>query len=631
MRSWLARNTPREALHPRISYLGDGMRESIDLDGRWKFYPAFDPLEGDLRWMDPEFDPDNPSKLGEEHGAGWRGEFFDDDPWLDIEVPGSWNSQIEDLWSYEGHGYYRRSVRVPSSWRGRRVVFDSEGANYRVELYVNGKFAGDHEGGHMPFSIPIRELLHFGAENVIAVDCDNVPKPDRVPGGQFGWWNHGGLYRDVRLTSTDTVYVDDVKIEQILGGRAVLRLDIDLVSVRTDDVERDLFISLTSPSGAPIPGISSESLLCRPGRKRLKAKITIDDPELWSPESPALYDLRVQLREDGDVIDEWFHRIGLRQVEVKEGELLLNGKPVLIRGLNRHEQYADGVRSRPTHTEEELRRDLELVRGLGANALRCHYPNHRRLYELCDEMGILNMVELPLWQWGSPVVDTDSTVPLERARFMLREMIGIYRNHPSVVFWSVSNENFVLPHSSQREDPEAISLSEEVVKGNVELMELARRLDPSRPVVEVSCMWPRDPAMGEGDLLAINAYVGSPSPPLAGQVHRTYDRIHEKLEELMARHPGKPILVTEFGKWTVRGLGTTYPPGELYQAEKFRTEWEGFIQEPGFVGGFIWCFADYDVHLRYRYTNEYRLGYGVFDLRRRPKAAVDAIREAWKG
>lgn len=610
------------------------MRQSIDLNGSWKFYPAFDPLEGDLRWMDPEFDPEDPHALPEERRAGWTGEFFDDDAWLDIEVPGSWNSEIEDLWSYEGHGYYRRSVRVPSSWRGRRVIFASEGANYRVELYVNGRFAGQHEGGHMPFSIPVGDLLHFGAENVIAVDCDNLPKPDRVPGGQFGWWNHGGLYRDVRLTSTDTVYVEDVRTEQILGDRsAVVRMDIDLVSVRTDSVERDLCISLTSPSGEALPvsgSVSSRRVVCRPGRKRLKAKLTIDDPELWSPESPALYGLHVQLKEDDDVADEWFHRIGLRTIEVRGRELMLNGKPILIKGLNRHEQYADGERSRPTHTEGELRGDLELVRDMGANALRCHYPNHQRLYELCDEMGILNMVELPLWQWGSSVVDTDSTEALGKARDMLGEMIGTYRNHPSVILWSVSNENFVLPHSSQRDDSDAVNLSERVVEGNVELMELARKLDPTRPVLEVSCMWPGDPAMGDGDLLAINAYVGSPSPPLAGQVRRTYARIHDKLEELRAMHPGKPILVTEFGKWTVHGLGTTYPPGEPYQAEKFRAEWEGFTREPGFVGGFIWCFADYDVHMRYRYTNEYRLGYGVFDLKRRPKAAVGAIRDAWK-
>jgi hypothetical protein len=117
---------------------------------------------------------------------------------------------------------------------------------------------------------------------------------------------------------------------------------------------------------------------------------------------------------------------------------------------------------------------------------------------------------------------------------------------------------------------------------------------------------------------------------MAGGVVDMYAKIHEKMDRLRERYPGKPILVTEFGKWTVGGLMTKYPPGELYQAEKFRVEWEGFLNEPGFVGGIIWCFADYDVHRKYRWVNEHRLGYGIFDLKRNPKAVVEAVRELWK-
>ena len=134
------------------------LREEIDLGGSWKFYPAFEPFTGDLRWMDPNFDPDKPDSLPEERRAGWTGAFFDDRGWLEIEVPGSWNASFEDLWSYEGHGWYRRRIAVPAAWSGRRVVFHSDGANYRTELFINGTRAGSHDGGHVPFSIPVDHL-----------------------------------------------------------------------------------------------------------------------------------------------------------------------------------------------------------------------------------------------------------------------------------------------------------------------------------------------------------------------------------------------------------------------------------------------------------------------------------------
>jgi beta-galactosidase/beta-glucuronidase len=608
------------------------LREEIDLGGSWKFYPAFEPFTGDLRWMDPDFDPKKPDSLPEERRAGWTGEFFDDQGWLDIEVPGSWNASFEDLWSYEGHGWYRRRISVPAAWRGRRVVLHSDGANYRTELFVNGRLAGSHDGGHVPFSIPVGHLIEFGRENILAIDCDNSPRPDRVPGGQYGWWNHGGLYRDVRLLSMDPTHIDGVSISHgIEGGVASLEAKVSIDAPGDKRVDGQLAARLAGPGGKeiPLPGDAATVSLFGSGRLEARMDLTIHDPAMWSPESPNLYTISLELRSGGAVLDKMSSRFGLRTVRVEGDRLLLNGEPILIKGLNRHEQYPSGARSTATQTESQLQHDLDRVKNLGANALRCHYPNHPRLYELCDEMGILNIVEMPLWQWGSSLVDTDSPEAIETARGMMKEIIATYRSHPSIIIWSVSNENFTVPHSSQRDDQAAIELSDKVAEGNRELMGLAREMDPTRPVIEVSNHWPEDPAMGSGDILAVNAYTGSPSPPLKSQVGQTYRQIHDKLQALRQRHPGKPILVTEFGKWTVRGLKTDYPPGEAYQAEKLKAEWEGFLGEPAFAGAFIWSFADYDVHGRYRYTHEYRLGYGIYDLKRHPKAAVETIRSMW--
>ena len=509
------------------------MRDELSLNGSWKFFPAFDNFTGDLEWMIPG----DPTRDGK---AGWRGRNFDDCGWLDVQVPGSWNSCIKDLWSYEGHGWYRRRVSVPPDWRGRRVEFFSEGANYQTEVFVNGTSAGTHEGGHVPFSIPVHGLLAYDGEDVIAVDCDNTSRPNRVPGGQFGWWNHGGLYRDVSLRTTDLVYIDNVKTTTSLRGKlARLEIEVEVRSEQADGGSRCLRALLVNPSGDLIYQDEEEILSMPPGACHAHLDIEVDEPDLWSPREPNLYSLSLTLSSGDELTDEWSHRIGLRTIEVRGSSLLLNGEPLLLKGLNRHEEYPHGDLTTATHTEEQLVRDLDLVEDLGANALRCHYPNHRRLYELCDERGIINMVEVPLWQWGSAVVETADPAALETAKGILREMVRTYGNHPCVLIWSVSNEDFVLPRSEDEKD-----MARCVVDGNRELIALSRELDPSRPVVEVSNHWPEDPVLGSTDLLAINVYVGSPSPPLGSRVGEAYAKIHEKMDRLRERHPGKPILVS---------------------------------------------------------------------------------------
>ncbi len=605
----------------------------MSLNGRWKFYPAFDRFSGDLRWMDRDFDPQNPDATPRDREVGWIGEHFDDSNWMDIDVPGSWNSSFEDLWSYEGHGWYRRSVEIPAAWKDKRVEFFSEGANYRTELYVNGQFAGEHDGGYAPFAIPIHHLLRFGERNIIAVVCDNEPKPERVPGGKFAWWNHGGLYRDVSLRATDAVYIDDVTVVTDVESEHVrVRIDAIICSEEAQESERDLNLVLIDPSGDVVslqPEEQSQTVAVSDGQTEVAIEFELEDVLLWSPEDPNLYTLRLTLSDAGRLTDEWSHRIGLRTIKIEGTKLLLNGKPLLIKGLNRHEEYEKGSMSSPTHTEAQLCRDLDLVKWLGGNALRCHYPNHRRLYELCDERGVLNILEVPLWQWGHPIVETGSMEALDTAKKMLAEMIRIYKNHACVFIWSVSNENFVVPRSGEGDNPDAVALAKKVVDGNKELVALAKQLDPTRPVVEVSNHWPEDPVLEVTNLLAVNAYVGYPSPPLGSETPQTYRYICEKLEALRAKLPDRPILIAEFGKWTVRGVMTNYPPGEYFQAEKFRTEWEGLLREPNFVGGLIWCFADYDLHRHYLFAHEYRLGYGVFDIKRRPKAVTQIIRELW--
>lgn len=610
------------------------MRTTLSLNGLWKFFPTLEDLGGNQRWMDGNVDPDAAAKEPEvKLDRGWINVGFDDSGWMDIPVPSSWNAAFEHLFAYEGVGWYRRTIMIPSAWKGQRVEFVSEGANYRVALYVNGKFAGEHEGGYNPFAIPIHPFLKYGAVNTIAVACDNIPKPERCPGRQFGWWNNGGLWRDVYLRATDTVYLDDVTVATTLdGARATVTVRVVVKNENADKAGRALAVDLFDPAGrSASSSLGPQVVIAANGEAEIEVQLAVENPLHWSPDEPNLYTLSVSLsdRASGRVGDTWAHRIGLRTIAVEGTKLLLNGKPLLVKGVNRHEQYEGGTLHTATHSEAQIARDVDLTKWVGANAVRQHYPNHRRLYELCDERGILALVEVPLWQWGRPLVETDHPDALASAKRQLEEIIKAYKNHACVFMWSVSNENLVKPKPNALDDPSAVALARRTADGNKELVAFAKSLDPTRPVVEVSNEWPDDPVHEVTDVSAVNVYVGAPNPPLASNIKQVYPIIHAKLDGLRKQVPNKPILVAEFGKWTIAGLLTPYPPGELYQAAKIKSEWEEFLKEPGFVGGFIWVFSDADVHRRFLWAPEFRVAYGLFDMKRRPKAAAFAVREMW--
>ena len=601
------------------------MRERMSLDGIWKFCPAFQELETNQLFMDPDFNLNDQRKIQRERrDVGWIEPEFDDTGWLDIPVPHTWNKAIPDLWSYEGYGWYRRSVDIPADWEGRRVEFTCDSANYRTVLYVNGERAGVHEGGYTPFSIAIHRFLKFGETNKLAISVDNIPKPERCPGGEFGWWNYGGIYRSTGLLVTDMVCIDEFAVTTEPGeGRALVLVRVKVARERGENSDFKIIASVKDASGEEV--VQSDCMLRLGGDvTEGEAELEVVKPLLWSTEEPNLYDLSLELFEapSGRLRDRMQTRVGIRSIRVEGARLLLNGKPLLVKGVNRHPEYPV---TGHMETEDALKKDLNLIKDLGANAIRCHYPSSPRTYELCDEMGILFLSEIPLYQWGRPEVKADSPKALDAAKAQLTEMIRYLRNHPSVFLWSVSNENMTKPRNDTDRYRE---LTEMTVAGNLELVDLAHRLDPTRPVVEASNCWPGDPVFERTDLCAVNLYV-SASTPHVRTLSELSEKMHEKLEGLRAEWPEKPILITEFGSWAIRGLKTEYFPGETYQAALIRNYWEGLQEEPNFIGGFIWCFQDSDEHRRWEWDYEFRVAYGLFDLDRRPKESVEAVRRMW--
>jgi beta-glucuronidase len=602
------------------------MPASLNLNGLWKFCPAFGYLVGDQRWTDTNYEIAVQNENKPESGAdmGWINPGYDDSGWLNHPVPGDWGTTFEDLWSYEGHGWFRREILVPADWEGKRVLFHSEGANYFTKVYVNGSFAGDHEGGYTSFGIDISEFVKCGEQNTIAVSIDNESSPDRCPGGQAGWWNYGGMYRDVELRVTDTVWFDDVTVVTDVhpdDGTADVSVSVVAGRVAGDTTPRTIELELTDSAGASIDVETVPVELCD---DCMTCGFTVKDARFWSPEHPNLYTVTLRMRSENGPGEVWTHRIGLRTVTVDGTRLLLNGEPMLLKGINRHELYPNRGR---THTEAELTRDLDLCDWMGCNALRCHYPNHRRHYELCDERGILNYTEVPLWQWGRTMVETAGPGALGAAKKQLEEMIKTLKNHPSIFLWSVSNENHVMAGNPHHGGPEIVKM---VVDGNYELVDMAHSLDATRPVVESSNMWPGDPVHEVTDVTAVNVYVET-SGPRSKNIDTVRREMHKEMSGLREQIPDRPIIMSEFGTWTTYGLKTDYFPGEKFQSAKLRAMWEQALEEENVVGCFIWVFSDAEVHKRFKWVYEYNVAYGLFDKQRRPKEAAYTMRELWKG
>ena len=568
------------------------------LDGAWRYRPD-----------SPEF------ALGEH--LGWTDPDLDDGDWPVMEIPACWDIADPSLHGFEGFVWFRRRFPAPAA-DGRRLELCFEGANYRVDVWLNGSHLGAHEGGFTPFSFRVDGLVRPG-ENVLVVRVDNRPLPERVPGARLSWFNYGGLYREVFLEEQPLARLDDVWLDPLplaAGERGPARLAAEVVVTNDSAVPFAGRLDLTVGFGSwavTVDVASDES-------RTLRGEIDLAAVPYWSPEHPDLLRAEVSLGDGGGPIDRHLCDLGVRRLTVDGPRLLLNGEPVRLLGVNRHEDYPTTGRA---HDERMLWNDLRAIKATGANFVRAsHYPQHRRFYDACDRLGLMVMDEIPLWGWGRGRWDDGGTAPLAAARTQLDEMVRRDRNRTCVVVWSVSNET-----GGGRP---------EVDEANLDLMRRARALDPSRLVTYVAlhAVWttPDDRVMPEADILCLNEYAGSlnaePPVPTVADLAAVRAMLGGQLDELHRRFPDKPVLMTEFGGIGLPGHHGDVPWSEEFYGATIRAHWETFAARPWIVGALLWCWQDYPMHPNR--ARPYPTGhYGVVTTDRRPKAAMEALTAAF--
>ncbi|GGA59302.1 beta-galactosidase [Edaphobacter acidisoli] len=408
--------------------------------------------------------------------------------WQTVSMPHCFNADDgcdPDTPYYQGNGWYRTHVAINNPYPNGRTLLHFEGAGQAAEVYVGGKLAGKHVGGYDEFVFDITDLAAQAVSTAnqsgipIAVLCDNSRDLDRIPSDLSDFSLYGGLYRHVNLVYVPAVSLETVHVRTHLAtptSAAEITVVASLYNPSSTKNPLDLAIQIVDPSGNTIHN-SNHTLQPWNDSTELTS-FKLDKPSLWSPATPHLYECRVTLKAaSGEYTAR--ENFGIRHTEfVDHGPFKLNGERLLLRGTHRHEDHAGYAAAVP---DEIIDQEMQLIKEMGANFIRlAHYQQSRRVLSLCDRLGILVWEEVP-WCRGGVGNDTFK----QMCRDKLRTMIAQHYNHPSILLWSLGNEDdwpTEYPSVNKQEIRALFS----------ELNTLAHQLDPSRYTTMRRCDFARD-------------------------------------------------------------------------------------------------------------------------------------------
>ena len=349
-----------------------------------------------------------------------------------MQIPSDWNTKDERLFFYEGTVWFKKSFQaVPMTDCKTLLYFGA--VNYDCHVYVNGKKAGHHIGGFTAFNYDISDLLVEG-ENTVIVKVDNKRHADAVPTQIFDWWNYGGITRDVKLVKVPMVYLEDYNL-QLLKGEAKGKKRQITFSAKLSKPEAGHTVTVS------IPELKLKKTFTTDADGQVQSSIfNIQSKalQLWCPENPKLY--RVDISLDTSTISD---EIGFRTIETRDKQILLNGKPIFLKGISIHEEKANG--GGRANSVEDAQTLLSWAQELGCNFVRlAHYPHNEYMVREAERRGIMVWSEIPCY-WTIAWTNPDT---YQNAQNQLRDMIARDHNRANIIIWSIANET---PHSAQRD------------------------------------------------------------------------------------------------------------------------------------------------------------------------------------
>jgi len=495
---------------------------------------------------------------------------FDDSAWRKLDVPHDWS--IEGPWKQDnpsgraggfatiGIGWYRKTFHLPQELAGKRLLLDFDGVFDHSDVWINGQKIGHNENGYVSFECDITPWARPDRDNVIAVRVDNLKQASR-------WYTGSGIYRHVWLVATSPVHVAHwgtyVTTPEVTPGSASVVVQTTLRNDTDDDSRRDLVLRIADPAGKQVAEQTTPVEVPPRSEKTVTQRVKVPSPQLWSLDTPVLYRATNELREAGQVLDNYDIPFGIRAIKFDVNNAFqLNGKRVVIKGVCLHHDLgALGAAALESGIEERLK----VLKTIGVNAIRLsHNPNAPEILDIADRLGLLVFDEA-YDKWYGLLPDGTGW------KDDLTSFIRNHRNHPSIFIWSVGNE--MTPHMYMREG----TLLYQAMQNTV------HELDPTRPVT--AALHPVRNNRGERDapLAEIASYMDVIS---MNYQTRWYARDHQQ-------HPNQVLLGSEVHLHQV-DLNTPRDPkdnsGNQWWGTRDYLTGEYF---PYVAGQFIWAGIDY--------------------------------------
>ncbi len=539
------------------------LHQSISLNGEWKsiidpyetgFYDyrheqrdhSRNPSREETFYLDVK--PANPSARVE----------YDFDTSPTLKVPGDWNTQKPELLYYEGSVWYRRTFDSPALSKGERAFLRFGAVNYRADVYLNGKKLGVHIGGFTPFTFEVTKLLRPGT-NSLVLKVDNKRYQEAVPTLNTDWWNYGGITRDVTLVTVPQQFIADHRIALESETSRAISGWVQIANAAAGEAVE-----------VSIPELNQTASLQTDAEGRAKFHFVPQQLELWSPGTPKLYEVRIAHK--AETISE---RVGFRTIRTRGKQILLNGKPVFLRGISIHEEFPLNGGGR-VNSPEQARQLLLWAKELGCNFVRlAHYPHNEAMTRLADELGILVWSEVPVY-W---TIDWTNAATYTNALNQLSDNINRDANRASIIIWSIANET---PVSDARTKFLSGLAERARTLDNTRLISAAmeKHSKPGSPDVNIV----QDPLADLVDIVAFNEYVG------------WYDGLPEKCRRITWEIPyDKPVFVSEFGADARQGFHGDKAQRwtEEFQEELYRQTLPMLDKIDGLVGFSPWILVDF--------------------------------------
>ena len=578
-------------------------RELVNLDGLWDFKVDFN---------------------GEGFNQNWAAKPLDTK--IQAPVPASYNDIFTDtaIRNHVGWVFYQRTVRVPRGFAGERINVRVDSATHEGIVFVNGKEVARHVGGYMPFSADITDHVKAGEEFNLTIAVNNVLTNETIPPGRVvtgdngvktqtylhDFYNYAGLARSIWLYSVPTVNVQDVTVTTGFEG-STGKVSYQVVTSTAADV----CVTLIDEDGKQVATGNGAN-----------GELTVANVKLWQPGAAYLYQLKVEALVGGQVTDEFSVNVGVRTVEVRGNQFLINNEPFYFTGFGMHE---DHVVKGKGHDNAFLVNDFDLLKWVGANSFRTsHYPYAEEVMDYADRHGMVIIDETAAvglnqnfsGMFGGPKLPTfgpETANEKTQAALLqaVRELIQRDKNHPSVVLWSITNE-------SETGIPEAVDFFKPAI-------DLAHEMDATRPVTYINVMtepFGRCMVAPLVDVICLNRYWGW------YEDHSDLENAAIHLEAELKGWTEKysvPFIITEYGADTLAGGHSIHnlPWSEEYQTAYLDMSHSVFDKFPAVVGEHVWNFADFQTKPGiFRVLGNKK---GAFTRDRQPKAAAHTLRSRW--